>query len=1266
MCWTLGDYQEGYVLYDSGGEVQVATKSGFPEIFTPAGRHKISRARWRETVSPGDLVELAFVDSWIPCKVRGVQRKKSRPTVLVIEPVFVGYCVSAPLDSLVLRKPSEIHPDLIVLQQSGFAFNDDYNKDCPDHWPAYSPHGCMNFRYLGECAHARLHVSGQTYYVLKGHPVLPPEIKMVRTQSGVLKFALDSELGCIDTNSKLRVPYRAHLGSLTVPYAESKPTVKRNDNTYNLFLDTAKLSRFYYDKQNTWQAAKCMGSTPSNVEWRGESRDLAEALLDSVLNTNSVPSCHPLIRVVWQHQYADLSHFGSGSDLHTLADSLEFDIDQASPGFDSLKNHLCIWQMYTPLWELSRKFQIAAESFKPVETTIESMDSNEMVFSVDVMVTGENPRGEKHNLGKVARILQAFTHPNPSLQAPSKNLFQHTADWNTDVWSYFGTSNQCSSTVQRMFERENCADVETLGRVVTHTAFSKVRNSAGFIKAVSWNPFEGPTSAQVFNGYEEYNATNPDWCTTSHMRGGVLVEQSSVEKMRTIADLILLDRSKTHLLHFGRTIIVTKPTLLSEWKSVLESRGVPAHLYHGRSRATSCTQRAIELNDIIVTTSFCVSNARDKWFLSRHLGGRNHPLKRIVLDGLMCRKTIPSSVFEAVHDFDPTTVWLLEREATKNIFGTALALLKVRPFYKRARWDTDICSEMSSRQYVHLLLLNKNQEKYTIKEVSEGGDPGAADNLRRLRHELVKRTFVCGEDSTTLPFFSMTRHGEAHMNTGMRCLLRRIAKAQSRRTLRRDCSETPSRRSLANLLTTVTGLYYGMKPDTNKHFSECVAVGNYDVDASSFLERMKLLAKTESDRKAIVDVEKLSKHNPIEGTCPVCMESLPNSLDTDKESLNADMNVVYGKCGHALCSCCADTIQRISRENRETQNNDYGLGDNSVNRPRCPVCRDPWDTGMPPLLATTNKHFELVSEGLGVWACPRDVADGMESPSATPGVRVLRRIVNQVSNSKNRNIVVMCQKPYLAEWLCDLANEGGATKAVVVSPQKSVLSRKNAVKCFRHEDNQIHQLYISANVCAGLAFSNTDNFVFADRMKHDFVVDALYMMLSSWKSRPSPRLHSINVHTISAPTAVSMTSSNLLSFGMGAAASQQRCLRDGLMSLSQNSNWNETLNLFKSFFPVLPVTSLGYKRLLHNLFELPEPETKVSGQPFIIPLSVSITEPSAASALSEDLIHQVWDLLPEEDEVVDLTDELVDSAPSAPAQESSVSSQVVIDRTVNI
>ena len=153
VCWTL-EISGGCSLR-LGRRHPGGHKERISEIFTPAER-KISRSNWRETVSPGDIVELAFAT--IGYRARsGVQRakSKSKPTVLVLEPVFVGYCVSAPLIACA-RKPTEIHPDLIVLQQSGFAFNDG-NKDRPDNWLNTLPMD-VNFRYLGDCALPRSHV----------------------------------------------------------------------------------------------------------------------------------------------------------------------------------------------------------------------------------------------------------------------------------------------------------------------------------------------------------------------------------------------------------------------------------------------------------------------------------------------------------------------------------------------------------------------------------------------------------------------------------------------------------------------------------------------------------------------------------------------------------------------------------------------------------------------------------------------------------------------------------------------------------------------------------------------------------------------------------------------------------------------------------------------------------------------------------------------------------------------------------------------------
>jgi len=106
-----------------------------------------------------------------------------------------------------------------------------------------------------------------------------------------------------------------------------------------------------------------------------------------------------------------------------------------------------------------------------------------------------------------------------------------------------------------------------------------------------------------------------------------------------------------------------------------------------------------------------------------------------------------------------------------------------------------------------------------------------------------------------------------------------------------------------------------------------------------------------------------------------------------------------------------------------------------------------------------------------------------------------------------------------------------------------------------------------------------------------------------------------------------------------------------LKTLEKNRIWPYLPKLNDGIFPQLPETSLGYKRLLHNLFELPEPaDKKGTQQSYIIPLNVSCSASSAdtESAVDEDLISQVWDLLPPDtpDEVVDLTGDLDQPHPS--------------------
>ena len=779
VCWT-GDegYKEGHVIFDDGVTVQVAKQSAHPETFSPAACNRVclKETKWRDEVEPGDIVDLNFGDDWIPCKVRGVQTVSDGPAVLVVEPVFVGYCVSAPLNSLNFRKPPNQREDMLVLQQTGFAFNDAHNENAPHRWPGYNPQGCMNLRHVGPAAQARLHDSGKTHYELICHPVVPPNLKMVRTDYGRLKFVLASEMGPVDRHSKLESPEAMYLGSLTVPYTENE-IPKGEDNTMSFFLDSAKLARNYHGMGSSWQAAKCMLNSTCGLEWRAESEELALALLETMhIQRTEAHLCHSLSRVVWQHKF-NLIGFDSNTlvDLECLAESLEcIDLPHTREHSD-LKNHLCIWQMYPKLWNLSRTFQYAAECYQPVEVTMKAIDANQIVFGVTAMVSGENPYGEMYNLGRVSRILEAFT-PKNTASAIAPNLFSNNnSDWNSSVWSFFGGPNgsNCGlSTARRMFERENCNGQDSLYNTAMKSAVCEERAYDNTVQVVRWNVMEGPVlienHTEISHGY--YGASDP-WPA---VMGGVLLEQSSVDKMQSIANLILMD--KLSQFTTGCSLIVTKPTLLNEWKRSLEARGVPCHIYHGGGRRCTDTRCAMEASHVVLTTAFCFSNNTDLWFLHRTLStGIN--LNRIVLDNLMQRKGIPPAVFDAVVGFTARGVWMIEREATGAVFGTALALLRVRPFFKRARWGTDLIGDVSTRQYTRLLLESFSRTFESSTHINTPST-GALDDLCRLRHDLVKKLFVCGEDKSRPPIVSIIRHEESSIEPRLCSILEMLREKQ--------------------------------------------------------------------------------------------------------------------------------------------------------------------------------------------------------------------------------------------------------------------------------------------------------------------------------------------------------------------------------------------------------------------------------------------------------------------------------------------------------
>jgi len=226
-----------------------------------------------------------------------------------------------------------------------------------------------------------------------------------------------------------------------------------------------------------------------------------------------------------------------------------------------------------------------------------------------------------------------------------------------------------------------------------------------------------------------------------------------------------------------------------------------------------------------------------------------------------------------------------------------------------------------------------------------------------------------------------------------------------------------------------------------------------------------------------------------------------------------------------------------------------------------------------------------------------------------------------------------------------------------------MLSRINAMKSFRRDDNSISQLYISAKLCTGLSFESVEDFIIIDRLHAEYAVDTLYMIFSSWNNtkRPLETTPPVRIHTLSAPAATSAEGCNLLSYAMGDSAQSTYSPSDILKSLEENHVWPEIYQLDNCCaFPQLPETRGGYKRLLRNLFGLPPLQQRavVEQNAFrtIHPLNISDTTRDPRDFVDlVDLIDLERSILAEGGGIIDLTGRIESAATAAPVGTRGVS-----------
>mgnify|MGYP001232807685 CR=1 FL=1 len=290
------DYIEGLVLHDSPTCLSVMTKSHRLVRLDRASRLRAKCTNWRDTVCLGDIVEYYTPNrDWIFCKVRGIQwppgKTSSSSPIVVIEPVFVGYCISVPLVSLMLRKIPRLPPEIIMLQQSGFAFLDKNIDEI--NWPSYNPNGCPSLFRRGHQPVAEDYNTfrGTTLYKLRSHPIVPPGVCLVRDSHGSLSYKLEIELGERCGNSKLHLPEPVCMGTLSLSFDDMETT---DQSTVAEFCNGMYLARKHFNLGHFASSASCALEATvqwEGVQWKGEGTEkLAKALLNEISVDPRVPS----------------------------------------------------------------------------------------------------------------------------------------------------------------------------------------------------------------------------------------------------------------------------------------------------------------------------------------------------------------------------------------------------------------------------------------------------------------------------------------------------------------------------------------------------------------------------------------------------------------------------------------------------------------------------------------------------------------------------------------------------------------------------------------------------------------------------------------------------------------------------------------------------------------------------------------------------------------------------------------------------------------
>lgn len=1167
-------YKEGRVVQDNGDIIQVVRYNKTLLNISKDLRNCVHATNWRASVTLNDTVYYCWSDTWIPCRVHAKQgdfHSKKTPEVLVLEPVFYGATISVPTLSLRLRHVNALHPSLKALLETGFAFEN--ALACSRKWAKYRKHGNVASRRMKQFKLARMRGTTQTFcFVLPPPCVLPDGIVMVRTMHGELQFVEACMLSHTfpadenEMNKKILGTLKFSLSSTTQPF-------KSSDGLLIPCLNACHLARDFYNHGDPTEAAKLM---------RDSTEDFADAnLVDALLvlsgngsRDKSYP-VHPVGRLIWQHSMMHRKNYVQ-NDLQSLHETLDEIVlfttrreTSRMKALETLRNRVAIWAHYPIIWSVSRRLQIESESYQPVSVCLKKLTKSQIHFKVSA-TTPYFP-----HTSHITQYALHVTAPVSSLSHMSNILSQFTPDF--DV----ADSNICA---QKLFDKSKWAEeviricsrrTDTLAdsifqrETMAQVPLRKILNCEAVAADGSkllWNPLQGPL-------HPEHDAANvfPE-CAA----GGIVVVPCNYKRMTIMADLM----KKMYHGEKVSSLVITVPTTLYLWQQVLQSRGISCYVYHGNRRQANVVG-AMEQHQVIITTTHTLT----KWMdLSFFVNASTHQDRLIFDVGTVLEHPKPA-VLDGISRLKPKYMWMLSTQPTIDSMAIALPLLNVQPFSRQSGWGTDLVSDYRRRDFVRHFLYNESYEAENV-------------TMRKALHGLVGRIFFVADmraqSEIILRDVLYVKHKGTKMNNECRSPFQENILRLFKKKLWKvfDIGSSlrffPSKNKLMKSWQFLTNICWGMRVSP-RCYGNYISCGNYSVDPDNFMIMQIKDTSTCSStlQKAKDALDKLNKYESVDGDCPICMEPLCKTGDNLPPRDDLSSMVVVSDCGHMFCAECVDQIFRVARENVASGSNDYGMGDNSVNHPRCPLCREYWDiTSDPPLIMPTQRNVVLHG-GDPLYEMSTKCSDGSTYAKArktflcpdktyfdTPLIRNLHNVLAGIHrDSTFKKVVILCRAPGLAQHLKKMSNlKKKQACAVTVHSRITVKSRGNAIKAFMDPSSSITEMYLSATMTKGLAFPGVRHFVFADRVHSDDVSDIVHFINSCCHGM-------IESHSGFLPVIHTMGNVSCAQF----KSPQNQELASVLCAASASV---PVTNLACAV-PVLPLNELDYIEKLHNIFETP-------------------------------------------------------------------------------